>query len=335
MGSSLDRRSARQQRSAGFTIVELLVVIAIIGILMALLLPAVQAAREAARRIQCANHLKQLGLAALHHESQQRHFPTNGWGWDWVGDPDRGFGRKQPGGWVYNILPFLEQKVLHDLGSGKPEAEKRLDARTLARTPLELMNCPSRRPSQRYPMVKQGDFVAFNAADNDPADRSVARGDYAINAGSQLLDEYFPGPPTLAAGDAPGYPWHDPKATNGISFERSEIQVAQVRDGLSNTVLLGEEYLNPDHYDTGLEPCDNENVYSGFDNDNSRSTYDPPMQDRPGYTDTFRFGGPHPGVCQFVFCDGSVHRLSYAIDRATFSRLGGRNDGQPIDASQF
>ncbi len=335
MGTFLGRRSARRQPTAGFTIVELLVVIAIIGILIALLLPAVQAAREAGRRIQCANHLKQLGLAALEHESQQRHFPTGGWGWDWVGDPDRGSGRKQPGGWVYNILPFMEQAVLHNLGAGKAEAEKRLDARTLARTPLELMNCPSRRGTQRYPMVKAGNFVAFNAADNEPADRVVARGDYAINAGSQLLDEYWPGPPTLAAGDAPGFPWHDPRALDGISFERSEIQAAHVRDGLSNTILLGEEYLNPDHYDTGLEPCDNENVYSGFDNDNSRSTYDPPMQDRPGYTDTFRFGGPHPGICQFVFCDGSVHRINFTINPTTFRLLGGRKDGQPVDTSQF
>ncbi len=335
MGSSLGRRSARRQPVAGFTLVELLVVIAIIGILIALLLPAVQAAREAGRRIQCANHLKQLGLAALHHELQQRHFPTNGWGWDWVGDPDRGFGRKQPGGWIYNVLPFLEQTVLHDLGAGKPEAEKRLDARTLARTPLEQLNCPSRRSTRRYPMVKQGNFVAFNAADSDPADRSVARGDYAINAGSQLVDEYWPGPPTLAAGDAPGFPWHDPKALDGISFERSEVQAVHVLDGLSSTILAGEEYLNPDLHDTGLEPCDNENAYSGFDNDNSRSTYDPPMQDRPGYTDTFRFGGPHPGVCQFVFCDGSVHRINFTVDPTTFRRLGGRKDGQPTDASQF
>jgi prepilin-type N-terminal cleavage/methylation domain-containing protein len=335
MRSFPGRGGAGGRHRAGFTIVELLVVIAIIGILIALLLPAVQAAREAGRRIQCANHLKQVSLAALEHESHQKHFPTGGWGWDWVGDPDRGFRRHQPGGWVYNILPYLEHQVLHDLGAGKPEPEKRLAARTLARSPLPVMNCPSRRPSRLYPMVKLGNFVAFNAADNDPSDRAVARGDYAINAGSQALDEYFPGPPTLALGDAPGYPWHDPKALDGISFERSEVQAAHVRDGLSCTLLLGEEYLNPDHYDTGLEGCDNENVYSGFNNDNFRCTYDPPLQNRPGLSDTFRFGGPHPGVCQVIFCDGSLHAINFAIDRETFRRLGSRSEGQPADASQF
>ncbi|MDZ7615573.1 MAG: DUF1559 domain-containing protein, partial [Patescibacteria group bacterium] len=128
-----------------FTLVELLVVITIIGILISLLLPAVQSAREAARRLQCANHLKQLGLACLNHEAALGYFPTGGWGWTFVGEPERGFDAKQPGGWAFNILPYLEQQALRDMGNGL-SGQTRTDAITeRIATPIAALNCPTRR----------------------------------------------------------------------------------------------------------------------------------------------------------------------------------------------
>src|SRR5580698_9757873 len=113
-------RTGKRKPAAGFTLVELLVVIAIIGLLIAILLPAIQAAREAARRSQCANNLKQMAGAALNHESARKFLPTGGWGHNWIGDPDMGFGQSQPGGWAYSIMFFMEATTNIMQSSGLP-----------------------------------------------------------------------------------------------------------------------------------------------------------------------------------------------------------------------
>ena len=172
----------RAWRKHGFTLVELLVVITIIGILIALLLPAVQAAREAARRAECNNHLKQLALGCLNHESATGRLPTNGWGWAWQGDADRGTDWRQPAGWLYNILPFIEQQPLHDLGAGiqpwNNAAKKSANAQRMA-TPLSTLYCPSRRAAIAYPWTDWDPANATGKATWPIAGRS----DYAGNGG--------------------------------------------------------------------------------------------------------------------------------------------------------
>ena len=150
MLGSAAKRGAGAAR-AGITLVELLVVITIIGILIALPLPAVQAAREAARQLQCKNNIKQLALGCLNHEHVQGFLPTNGWTTFFEGDPDRGFSIHQPGGWVYNILPYIEQPAMHDLGAGQSFTTKMTTFTLREATPLAVLICPTceRWPSSR------------------------------------------------------------------------------------------------------------------------------------------------------------------------------------------
>jgi len=172
----------------GFTLVELLVVIAIIGILVSLLLPAVQSAREAARRMQCQNNLKQLGLASLVHEDAHKHFPSSGWGWRWTGNPNGGFGRKQPGGWIYNLLPFIEQSAIHDVGSGLSGTQLNQALSLASQTPIGSLYCPTRRAAVAYPLVRNGD-LANNATACRAGSCSVGRADYQANTGSINMGE--------------------------------------------------------------------------------------------------------------------------------------------------
>ncbi len=317
-----------------FTLVELLVVIAIIGILIALLLPAVQAAREAARRMQCCNNLKQIGLAVHNHHSKFGHFPTGGWGHRWVGDADRGTGGRQPGGWMYNILPFVEQEVLHQLGAGMTAADKHAAHKQRNMTPLAMFVCPSRRRAVTYPYVLAG-HDPFNA---DVADR-VARADYAANGGDVYTSAGFCGGPASFS-DRNSATWSAIYASiasraTGVVFAASEVTMAHVQDGTSNTYMVGEKCINPDHYTTGEGAGDDQMLYMGDNTDVSRWTYLVPIQDTTGYRGPTQFGSAHAGVWHAVFCDGSVRSICYSIDPDVHRYLGNRKDGTPIDAGQL
>ena len=145
-----DGRLTRERSTRGFTLVELLVVIAIIGILVALLLPAIQAARESARRSQCTNNLKQLTLGAINLESTSGRLPASGWRGSWTADPDRGSGADQPGSWFFCILPYIEQQQVFDMGKGLNGQNRLTAIQQRDQMPLNVANCPSRRTGGPY-----------------------------------------------------------------------------------------------------------------------------------------------------------------------------------------
>jgi prepilin-type N-terminal cleavage/methylation domain-containing protein len=338
----------------GFTLVELLVVITIIGILIALLLPAVQAAREAARRLQCENNIKQLALAGLSHEQHQGFLPCNGWWTFFEGDPDRGFAVHQPGGWVYNILPYIEQQVIHDLGAGQSAATKMTTFTLRESTPLRMFICPTRRKVAVEPNAyPAGTRIMWNM--NYPA--TWTRSDYAANGGTaEEVWQYEPsnGPTTLAQGDTnPSLPvnqqywscgtttsgktigFYDMSVMDGVMLQRNQLKIRDILDGTSTTYFIGEKYLNPDAYETGSDPGDDEGIYMGYANNVTRTTQGQPLQDRPAYTDYGDFGSAHAEIFNMAMCDGSVHPINYSISFTIHQALSTRNGGEVIPAGAF
>ena len=332
------------QEKTGFTLVELLVVIAIIGILIAMLLPAVQAAREAARRMSCSNNLKQIGVASLAHENAIGHFPAGGWGCRWIGDPDRGFGKDQPGSWAYNVLPYMEQLALHDMASdGYPDLvrpEQLLKSVTMCETPVAGFYCPSRRAAEAYPYILGAEWTPKNGRHND----KVARCDYAGNAGDVMTGGDTP--ESYAEEKTTAFTWSTSNDNvTGIVYQRSVVKMSEITDGTSQTYLIGEKYLSSDHYTTGDDGGDNHSAFQGFDRDTVRWTNVlgddfAPQCDIPRIEETveivvFGFGSAHPGGVNMAMCDGSVRSISYDIDRQVHANLGNRKDGQAIDQKEL
>lgn len=329
---------------SGFTLVELLVVLAIIGLLISLLVPAIQAAREASRRLNCQSNLKQLGLAMTDFESSKRRFPSGGWGFQWQGYSDTGAIAGQPGSWTYSLLPYIEQDGLYRMGSYHlPSHRRDQQLRTRLSTSISTYLCPSRRGGQLIPFDPNcytcpRPFGATGILEHSP------RVDYAVNAGdgapnrAQLFSwpMFFGGPSDVAQADefTRTNRWPaTPEDWSGISWLIQSVRFADLTDGASHTILLGEKYMPSDAYLTGTDFGDNEPLYSGFNNDNHRSTHPhwPLMADKRSIASIGSFGSSHWGGANFVMADGSVHKIAYSIDSTTFRYLGNRRDGEKAE----
>jgi prepilin-type N-terminal cleavage/methylation domain-containing protein/prepilin-type processing-associated H-X9-DG protein len=358
----------RRHPRHGFTLVELLVVIAIIGILVALLLPAIQAAREAARRLECKNQLKQIGIAVFNLENAYKTFPTGGDApWpriEWfkngtaVNGPD-----KQGLSWAFQILPYLEKSAIQNLSTTEE----------LTRTPVDLYFCPSRRPPTQTPPTASGDsfwlmdyaaattgnmpfkemylddskgFWGFSVYKVAPVAAThgydymgiIVRTDWDIGRRMEGI--------RMSGQDAANDPRDDRKLGN-----TPPTTMARIADGTSNTLLISEKRLLTAGYsgDGGHVWHDDRGWSDGWDPDTMRSTAFPVRPDierpeddaeivaRAGTSGTaalwlfgHSFGSAHPGGVNAVFGDGSVHLINFDVDPVLFNRLGNRDDGQPV-----
>ena len=294
-------------------------------------------------------------------------YPSAGWHWAWAGDPDLGTGKSQPGPWTYSILPFLEASALYEMGSdGDPNnitAEQRRGTRDRLVQPIGTFHCPSRRTARLYP-----GWATYTEPTSQPVnslqvtDDQIAKTDYAINGGSNIMNCPWPQPPSrsnLTQEWVPDCPTGDRGIRgNGPSYFRSQVSIKKVTDGTTKTFLIGEKFLEPSRYDFvsqgdhhGLHVYywDTFRLAGGFHAGRRYNQMELdrllPLQDadlgnpnvvkETGDCCTHRFGSAHPGAFHMTMCDGSVHAVPYSIDPLVYDKLGNREDGLVLDEIPF
>ena len=302
--------------------------------------------------------LKQLALAALMHEEANGAFPVRRLGMELGGRPGSRH-RSRAAGWMglhdtavprngeYGRDGFRRTPGRLD---GCPDERRR---RAADQFPSHSRTAPSRRAAAAYPCGWTGAGPAHTGSGtHTPYGASpvteVARTDYAMCAGNQSTCwSYDRGPPDLPTAkkwtESGSWPIDVPEKPNGIAYLRSAVALNDVSDGTSSTYVLGEKYVNTDHYFNGL------NAGRQREHVLRLRQRQPPhglLQTRP--VPPFRscrtlpatsmpacFGSPHPGICNMAFCDGSVQAISLDIDPLIHSRMGNRHDGEVVDKSQY
>jgi prepilin-type N-terminal cleavage/methylation domain-containing protein/prepilin-type processing-associated H-X9-DG protein len=296
------------KRSA-FTLIELLVVISIIGILIALLLPAVQAARSAAQRAQCLNNMKQLGLALVMYETQHKAFPPGG-----LDNTNNG----NRMGWPALVLPYIEQTAL----AGKLDYKKSyLDNvnKSAAMTPVAVFLCPSQREQKS---VLMREFASNGEQLNGKDPYSIH---YYGVAGPKGTNPQGVNYTVQPGGSCGGF------ALGGVLYRNSRVRYADIRDGSSNTFLLGEiSWDGAKMYRIWNRGCDDQgcgwcssckNVVNGI-NVKAYTVFNQDFND-------VSFGSEHAGGANFVFSDGSVRFVSEGVNLGVFRATASRSGGEP------
>jgi len=330
------------RRRLGFTLVELLVVIAIIGVLVALLLPAVQAAREAARRMQCANNLKQLGLALHNYHDTHGRFPLGSWAnWDSSNPPPAAAPRTEGrGSLLHFLLPQMEQTALYDGFDFNVNSPNYMEQQTLpvpyatlAKTRIKGFFCPS----SDYQGVNPSNKYALNtyAGSAGPAAISATgnvRGNCTCTHPFNTYQLNSARPAHLAA---PGpFGRHNSTTTTRVSS-----RIPDVIDGLSNTIFMGE--MRPKCSSVANSGWANSNNGNGviyttvpinFDTCGARAIWQTVDGCRTDCNDNVSLGfkSNHPGGAMFVFGDGAVRFIDQGIDHWTYQYLGAMAEGKAV-----
>ncbi len=291
---------------AGFTLVEVLVVIAIIGLLVALLLPAIQAARESARRTQCQNNLKQIGVAVQSHHDTRKQFPMGRNNFD-----------QYAVSWAFFLLPYMEETAIYNSFDSKARVFDPPNTATM-RTPIETYACPSRR--------KAAADRNFDNNEQPPVVLGAATlVDYSANAGLQVMTGM------VGSDDSATSYGEYNRADAGPMFTRSRIGARQVSDGLAKTMAIAERHLPPVPENT---PTEMEHHAIGdtaaIAGDTPHTTFrasQAGLATGPDDTSKEKFGSSHSsGIVQAVFLDGHVRGLTPEVAIAVLkamSTIGG------------
>lgn len=298
-----------------FTLIEFLVTIAIVSVLLGLVSVGVQSAREAARKVTCQNNLRQLGIAATGHLVACKFFPSGGWGYRWLGVAELGFGARQPGGWTYSLLPYLESSNTYNLVLTVDNAKNDLNAvKAMVQSKPAVFSCPA-RGFEDTSISNSIPYFGLHYLDTG------RRTDYAANGGTFFYLS-VEGPSQFA--DAKNYRFPASARLNGVCWFGSQLAPAGVLDGLSNTFFVGEKWVSIDKLGTE----NNQPLYSGDCLDVRRFTQLGPRPDfKSGNGSAISFGSRHHSGVNFSMCDGSTHFISYRIDESVFANLGNRQDG--------